>query len=66
MDIIYTQLFDNRISHVGLLTHFTYTHTHTLTTETYTDLKLSLNKACRHFTDVMLVSRRTYVKLEPA
>ena len=43
MDIIYTQLFDNRISHVGLLTHFT--HTHTLTTETYTDLKLSLNEA---------------------
>ena len=28
MDIIYTQLFDNRISHVGLLTHFTHTHTH--------------------------------------
>ena len=27
MDIIYTQLFDNRISHVGLLTH-THTHTH--------------------------------------
>ena len=45
MDIIYTQLFDNRISHVGLLTHFTHTHTHTLTTETYTDLKLSLNEA---------------------
>ena len=34
--------------------------------ETYIILKLSLNEACRHSTDVLLGSRRMYVKLEPA
>ena len=67
IDIIHTQLFDNRISHVGLLTHFTHTHTHTHIDygDVYRpEVELEQSVQTLHRRDAG--SRRTYVKLEAA